>query len=306
MSQIENDGDKGNWFSTGDVVYLKSNNESTILNEIRIALDVNRHTNPVFQELDAEMMLLMHLCGGGSERETAILNMYAKQLSVGGTHISYTLVHNKEYSVQSFTKTPAEHKMPMSMIPYFFLHRSIVARINIRPESRCKVFIDFDGNARQFDIITAAAAHFNINHVLIKKGEIRQLGTSITNKVLDKHKQDFSMEATNEGAVMCNHGAGVHLKHYPTLYSDATEIAFNLCHTFLGEISVVGTENQIQQIIQSPISKDTQLRALQMLLGSEASFRNEEQATLVNMLCNPSGKHKFGVLGCGGGKLYQQ
>ena len=56
--------------------------------------------------------------------------------------IYYTLLHNKQYRVETVDRLPSNHKMPDVFFVYYLIFRKIVALLNTEDAEKCLVFIN--------------------------------------------------------------------------------------------------------------------------------------------------------------------
>ena len=273
------------------------------INEFRLKSSISGRDHILVHKLNSLFQLIFLGLGGGSERTKAIETMTARQVGVVEelSCIYYTLVHNKQYRVETVDRSPSNHKMPDVFFAYYLIFRKIVALLNTEDAEKCLVFINVA--KPKWTVSHWMGEFFHINPSFATIPVIRQFFTSITNKtvvVLEKLQSQIRLTANRLAAESCNHSEIAHAENYATLLADADEVFYETYHSILGLPPSHGRRRQ--PTIFAPSSEARIIEALQAVHGSDADFRSDNQKSMIVASCNEASKHKFFGTACGSGK----
>ncbi|KAL9178466.1 hypothetical protein ACHAXT_003796 [Thalassiosira profunda] len=124
------------WFF-GDVAVCQNGNSGAKVQLRSLLLKEGYHLrHPLFQQLASEFEICFHGFGGGSERQTTVLGLFAKQLKItNNLDLFYVAVHGKQANVRSKGKVPVEHQLPRSLLPLYLLFRQITMELETEPSN---------------------------------------------------------------------------------------------------------------------------------------------------------------------------
>jgi MinD-like ATPase involved in chromosome partitioning or flagellar assembly len=290
----------------GDVVCevrIDDSDATVDINEFRLKSNISGRDHILVHKLNSLFQLIFLGLGGGSERSKAIESMTARQVGVVEelSCIYYTLLHNKQYRVETVDRSPSNHKMPDIFFAYYLIFRKIVALLNTEDAEKCLVFINVA--KPKWTVSHWMGEFFHINPAFATIPVIRQFFTSITNKtvvVLEKLQSQIRLTANRLAAESCNHSEIAHAENYATLLADADEVFYETYHSILGLPPSHGRRRQ--PTIFAPSSEARIIEALQAVHGSDADFRSDNQMSMIVASCNEASKHKFFGTACGSGK----
>lgn len=214
------------WF-WGDVE-VQVANEKIQLSSLIVKKD-HSLTNPIHQEITSEIELIFHGLGGGGERSSSLVKLFAKQLKMtkATKSIYFCLDHNKSASVMSSSRGVANHKLPNSLVVYYLLYRQICTALQV-PGSDAIVNIP----GRSHFMKDAVASHFCIDRNLFSDLDIRHLWTSASNILFSDQGYNGTLVANEDAAEMSNHSAQIHKAFYSTYDANRIEKMFGLYHRF--------------------------------------------------------------------------
>eukprot|EP00956_Cyclotella_meneghiniana_P035504 scaffold115488_cov27-Cyclotella_meneghiniana.AAC.1 len=141
-------------------------------------------------QLNAYMQLVFLGCGGGGERFNDINRMEVNQIwaNTMGSDIYYHVTHVKQAAVTlQMNRQPAPHKLPPSLIPYFFLFRYIISSLHEDTRSNVPMVFLQTVNESDFSVKDAVSKLFGIGRKDVDLSSVRQLWTSIANTCLGNH-----------------------------------------------------------------------------------------------------------------------
>jgi superfamily II DNA helicase RecQ len=292
----------------GDVVCEAKTSESeetvtVALNELSLKSNINGKDDELIQKLNALFELVFLGLGGGAERKTSITSMTSNQVCIipDSSSVYYTLVHLKQYRVETMDRTPSNHKMASIFFPYYLLFRRVVGLLNTAQEEKCLVFIKIDKPS--WTLSNWMATFFHLNHSKLSLRIIRQFFTSITNKtsdILEKQEVKTKFTASRVAAESCNHSEIAHTASYATLLADDDELFYHQYHLVLGLPPSASSSLRVTSF--APASEDRILEALRCFHGPEADYFSDSQREMVLASCNVTSKHKFFGTHCGSGK----
>jgi hypothetical protein len=277
----------------GNIIYVYSDNQREIpFKNLKLVDPIPRDS---LCQLNAYMQLVFLGCGGGGERFNDINRMEVNQIwaNTMGSDIYYHVTHVKQAAVTlQMNRQPAPHKLPPSLIPYFFLFRYITSSLHEDTRSNVPMVFLQTVNESDFSVKDAVSKLFGIGRKDVDLSSVRQLWTSIANTCLGNH----SHSATGSAATTSNHTEKTHQRNYMTLDDNFEEQFYSSYHKSLGECPVQ------HQMSICTISNETMDHSLQILCGKNAVYRHSEQADMCKIACNSYGKHKFYLVEPGGGK----
>ena len=172
----------------GDIVCEATTSESeapvtVVLNELSLKSNISGTEDELIQKLNSLFELVFLGLGGGAERKASITSMTSNQVCIipDSSSVYYTLVHQKQYRVETMDRTPSNHKMASIFFPYYLLFRRVVSLLNTAQEEKCLVFIKIDKPS--WTVSNWMGKFFHLNHAELSFRIIRQFFTSITTKI---------------------------------------------------------------------------------------------------------------------------
>jgi len=253
--------------------------------------------HPDIQRLVSEIEIGFHGLGGGSERQTTVSGIFAKQLWIANNLALYFLtVHDKRPKIRTKAQIPVEHQLPPSLMPLFILFRHIITRLEDEESNSIIPLIP----SRTFTMKNAICQHFGIDPNVVSLTDIRKLYTSATNIIHAEMVKRDKLRADDRSARQNNHTPAVHQRYYETALLGWQGRWYEGYHCFFGE--TVHSGDIDFSLVQEPITADQQRSALQCLFGQLARFNSPDQERMAELSCNSHEMHKFFGLPCGHGK----
>jgi hypothetical protein len=219
----------------GNIIYTYSDNQHELpLKNLKVKDPI---PHDIICELNGIMQLVFLGCGGGGERCNDIKRMEVNQIwaSALGHDVYYHVTHVKQYSVTlQENRQPASHKLPPSLIPYFFLFRYIISTIHRDNKNFVPMVFLQTGNDSVFSVKDAVSRVLGIERKDVNMSSVRQLWTSIANTCLVSHHH----VSTGAAATSSNHTERTHQRNYMTLEDNFEEQFYQSYHKSLGECPI--------------------------------------------------------------------
>lgn len=282
----------GDWFSCE--IEVEHSSAVVQMKSLRIIEGYSLQDH-IHQQFTSMIELILHGLGGGGERLTTVQRLYSKQMRMENAtgDIHYNLVHDKQSSVATYSRTPARHKMPRSLVPYFLLFRLLCLHCTGSTRDVLPVI-----SRRTHLMKHVICALFHLDPNSISDLDIRHFFATVVNILYSDPSNFGTLTADQDAAQLCNHTEATHRMFYASEHANREQIMIAMYHNFFGG-NAVAPQGEVSL---EPITEGVQLNALRLMCGNEASFHSESQRKMVDLCCNDRSRHKLIVLGCGEGK----
>lgn len=286
----------GDWFN-GDIEVV-SGDRVVSLESLRVVEGYGL-SHPLHQKYTSYIELTLHGLGGGGERLKTVQRIYFKQMRMDCAtgDIFYNLVHDKQASVASFNRAASHHKVPRSIVVYVLIFRSLCIRCSDQVSDVIPTI-----PRRRYHMNNAASSLLHVDPNSVTDLDLRHLFATAVNILFSDSSRQGTLSVNQEAAQMCNHTESTHRLFYSSKHVNSEAIRFAMYHEFFGENRTI--QARARSLNWEPISVETQLSALRLMCGSEASFHSAEQQQMVDICCNEAARHNIFLLPCGMGKTF--
>lgn len=256
-----------------------------------------------YDKLHAAFELVFAGMGAGSARLADVSHTkdYQGKLHMGSVY--YFTATNKVGNQRQHTtqKKFIKHKLCKEHSVLFLIYKAVVLELYKRRPfefingAEDSLLPKREGNV--FGMCDMVCELFNFTRTPTSQ-EVRQFFTSLVDIIFPSGDTDARVAAKADAADLCSHSLTTHRRNYQTQLVGGEEVMFEIWHEQLG-----ARPSELLLTTQDKVYSVGDLKKyLMQLHGHDAKWTCREQEQLVNLVCNPNGKHTLAVLSCGMGK----